>query len=144
MFPVNSNLTSVTFTFHFLQISGNSWNLREDPGNRTMCSLRGCVTPHSCLQSSLLVLFPWARHTVVQVCTGVAFIQVLAGYASTVCKHMNLASPLCLGSLTCIWFFIYGCFPVVLWFFPGVSASMSVGTQNYCASPLSQVTHLHF
>ena len=28
--------------------------------------------------------------------------------------------------------------------FPGVSASMSVGTQNYRASPLSRVIRLHF
>ena len=28
--------------------------------------------------------------------------------------------------------------------FPGVPASMSVGTQNYRAFPLSRVAHLHF
>ena len=28
--------------------------------------------------------------------------------------------------------------------FPSVSASMSVSTQNFHASPLSQVAHLHF
>uniref|UniRef100_UPI00358FEB7F adhesion G-protein coupled receptor D1-like n=1 Tax=Myxine glutinosa TaxID=7769 RepID=UPI00358FEB7F len=38
--PVNSNLTPVACTLHFLQISGNSWKLREDPVKVLLSSVK--------------------------------------------------------------------------------------------------------
>ena len=77
-----------------------------------------------------------------------------AGWGPMVyCQHMNRASPFSGHSpafdLKNLFIFIYLCLSLRMLsdgsvIFPGVSASMSIGTQNYHAFPLSWLTHLNY